>query len=274
MTDAVKQAKWIERSAVASRARVHQRLSPSRTLLLRDFKDAMRREHLVCAILSPNHSSLDRALIVLMRLIAFMYADVLAFSMYSSSFRFGVVAEGAISLFQETGRIVMKTVLLVFLVMPFKLLLLSALRDFEDRERVFSSIEQKLAADGLNRIDPSTHSLVDLRCGMLLCEALVAVARNQQIVLRTQQIVGLDEQRDCTALAIENVIKYRRSLQIQITRLPADRRAVKRSSLVQIHDERMNYLLHERKQGNMNGVLFAVAQARCNLQKRWAFFRV
>ena len=274
MTDAVKQAKWIENGAVASRARVHQRLSPSRTLLLRDFKDAMRREHLVCAILSPNHSSLDRALIVLMRLIAFMYADALAFSMYSSSFRFDFAAEGAVSLFQETGRIVMKTVLLVFLVMPFKVLLLSALRDFEDRERVFSSIEQKLAADGLNRIDPSTHSLVDLRCGMLLCEALVAVARNQQIVLRTQQIVGLDEQRDRTALAIENAMKYRRGLQMQITRLSADRRAVKRSSLVQIHDERMNYLLHERKQGNMNGVLFAVAQAHCNLQKRWASFRI
>ena len=85
MRVAVERAVEIEKAREASHVCILARLAPSWGTLLQDFRDDLSREHLLVAAISPKHASLERGPVVLMRLICFIYADALSFSVFGQS---------------------------------------------------------------------------------------------------------------------------------------------------------------------------------------------
>ena len=83
LEDAVKRATQIERAIEVSHSRLRARLAPSWKMSISDFRDALCCEHLLFAIASPSHASVERGPVVLMRLIAFIYADALAYTVFA-----------------------------------------------------------------------------------------------------------------------------------------------------------------------------------------------
>ena len=77
--NAVERAQQIETGIVSSRHRLSARLAPQLGWTLRDFRDEICREHMFGAVFSPQHASLIRAPVVLMRVLAFLYADAIAY---------------------------------------------------------------------------------------------------------------------------------------------------------------------------------------------------
>jgi hypothetical protein len=79
MTRAVQQAEKIEKGIFASQRRLHARLAPRLSWTLLDFRDELCRQHVFGAIFSPSHASFHRAPVVPTRLVAFLYADAIAY---------------------------------------------------------------------------------------------------------------------------------------------------------------------------------------------------
>ena len=173
MRNAVERAQQIETSILSSRRRLQARLAPRLDWTLQDFRDEMCREHIFGAIISPSRASLDRAAVVLVRLIAFLYADAIAYSVFTDDdevdYR-SLTAGRILSLMIQLETVLLKTVIVVICIKPFKSILLMAMNHVEERERTFALIERKLAVDGLPRIISvgSVTSLV--RSALAVCD--------------------------------------------------------------------------------------------------------
>ena len=76
---AIERAQQIETGIISSRHRLSARLAPRLGWTLRDFRDELCREHMCGAVFSPQHASLNRAPVVLMRVLAYLYADAVAY---------------------------------------------------------------------------------------------------------------------------------------------------------------------------------------------------
>ena len=154
--DAVERSKQIEMGYKAASSRLRVRLSPPRALSVRDFFNALCREHAALALFTPSHASIERAPVVLLRVIVFAFADAVAYSVFAGQGSL-MNPDDAASLFWRLFIVVLQTTVIMVAITPFKILLVSAIRHLEDRDRIHTMIEHKvltilLSFDDNNRI--------------------------------------------------------------------------------------------------------------------------
>ena len=237
MFSAVERAKQIEKGIKISTRRLQMRLSPDLQLSVRDFYASLCREHLVAALLSPASASIERGPVVLMRLIFFIYADALSYSVFADQgfiHRWSNLAErGFIAVLLAIFAALLQTASIVVCVAPFKRLFLSAVRRLDDRDRIEAMLFHKLAIDGLPQVHPATStSLVDIRSAIFLSESLVRVAEKTRALFHgaTPMVkLQVNEERLRLSTAITQAKQYIEELEQRLCELLQDRTATNRA---------------------------------------------
>ena len=161
--------------------------APIRRLLAGDaaytsFVHALKMNHPLCVLMSPSHATNERGIIVLTRLVCFLFSDALACSIFKEQFNAiaGASAFGKLVFFALLG--VFHNTLLMLLIEPSKSAVMAVARVRAITLWIRVMIERKLAVTGLARIfDPRmVESTLDIRAAMLSASSFIDVARAKQ----------------------------------------------------------------------------------------------
>ena len=180
---AAEQAKKLGEQHEAAKEQLRHLVAPSLALHLRDFWDAVKREHVIVALLYPDHASFERAPSILMRLISLLFGSVLKYTIVKSA-SYGdlrsALTQGPYAIFTQLRIKLVQTCVVLLLVTPFRNMLVAALRLFEDKHRVHEMCEEKLVLDGVARTLPAHDAAaVDLRVAIFSTQAVIRVAHER-----------------------------------------------------------------------------------------------